>query len=147
MFRPVYKYTNISVSTSFKYHLLNRILYLYSDGLELEYEIYSQILSIIYLSEPFEIQPIVMEFKHEQTTSTNRSIDDIWAVKCAVADMNSFTYIWDIYSCRTEPINSLTTRCVCPKSGIFALLLTMLPPAVSICIILLKFPLLKLANS
>ncbi|XP_023311270.1 LOW QUALITY PROTEIN: uncharacterized protein LOC108910229 [Anoplophora glabripennis] len=98
------------------------------DGSELEYELHSQIVSVLPLPENFDIYPIAIDFKHELSNNLNWSNEDAWSVKCAYADPSTFTYTWDIYSCYTETLNDMKTRCMCPKAGIFALLLTMTPP-------------------
>lgn len=97
----------------------------------MEYELHSQIVSVLPLPENFDIYPIAIDFKHELSHNLNWSNEDTWSVKCAYADPSTFTYTWDIYSCYTETLNDMKTRCMCPKAGIFALLLTMTPPKVS----------------
>nr|XP_023024388.1 uncharacterized protein LOC111512485 [Leptinotarsa decemlineata] len=57
----------------------------------------------------------------------NWSNDESWSVKCGYADLSTFTYTWDIHSCYTETLSDSKTRCICPKSGIFALLLALTP--------------------
>ncbi|KAJ8918647.1 hypothetical protein NQ315_013153 [Exocentrus adspersus] len=98
------------------------------DGSELEFELYSQIITILSLPDTFNIYPIAIDFKHELSNNLNWSNEDTWSVKCGYADPSTFTYTWDIYTCYTEALNDLKTRCLCPKTGTFALLLTMMPP-------------------
>ncbi|CAG9834331.1 unnamed protein product [Diabrotica balteata] len=97
------------------------------DGSELEYEIYSQIVTLLPLPEFFEMYPIAIDFKHQLNHKMNWSDDETWSVKCGYADLSTFTYSWNIYSCYTEVLSDLKTRCICPKHGIFALLLTLAP--------------------
>ncbi|KAJ8933801.1 hypothetical protein NQ318_014847 [Aromia moschata] len=80
------------------------------DGSELEYELYSQIISILPLPEFFDMYPIAIDFNHEVYNNLNWSNEDTWSVKCAYADPSTFTYTWDIYSCYTEALSELKTR-------------------------------------
>ncbi|XP_056648749.1 uncharacterized protein LOC130453163 [Diorhabda sublineata] len=97
------------------------------DGSEIEYEIYSHIVTIFPLPELFDMYPIAIDFKHQPNQKPNKSADETWGVKCGYADMSTFTYSWNIYSCYKEALNEMRTRCICPKHGIFALLLTLTP--------------------
>ncbi|KAJ8964500.1 hypothetical protein NQ314_004788, partial [Rhamnusium bicolor] len=122
---------NITHSNDNYFHIPQYIPKIQSeDGSELEYELYSQIISVLPLPDLFDIYPIAVDFKHELNNNLNWSNGETWSVKCAYADPSTFTYTWDIYSCYTETLNDMKTRCMCPKSGIFALLLTMTPPTV-----------------
>nr|CAI5837185.1 unnamed protein product [Callosobruchus analis] len=97
------------------------------DGSELEYELYSQIISIMTLPKDLDIYPVAIDFKHELHSNMNWSDDETWTVRCGYADAATFAYTWDIYSCHTDMISEEKTRCICPKSGVFALLLTLVP--------------------
>lgn len=74
--------------------------------------------------------PITLDFKHEPNNNISLNSDETWTLTCGYADISTFTYTWDIYSCYPQTLSGAKTRCVCPKSGIFALLLTLMPPKV-----------------
>ncbi|KAG5862182.1 hypothetical protein JTB14_001070 [Gonioctena quinquepunctata] len=97
------------------------------DGSEIEYEIYSQIMCIFPQPKSLDIYPIAIDFKHELNNNMNWSNGETWSVKCGYADLSTFTYTWDIHSCYTETLSDSKSRCICSRSGIFALLLTLSP--------------------
>ncbi|CAH0555811.1 unnamed protein product [Brassicogethes aeneus] len=99
------------------------------DGSEIKYEILSEILSFTFNNEGNSIiQSLRINFPRR---IYNHSQVDAWSVKCASADLTSFTDQWDIYNCSTVTLEDGTVQCVCPFARTVALLLTTTPVKVS----------------
>lgn len=72
-------------------------------------------------------ETLTMEFSHPVKNSSW----ELWNVNCAVTDYASYGYSWDVEHCRTRILDSSTTRCTCPRTGTFAVLMTKTPDNVS----------------
>ncbi|XP_019873401.2 uncharacterized protein LOC109601592 isoform X3 [Aethina tumida] len=96
------------------------------DGSEIQYEIVSDVLTF---ESDAKINSLQISFPARTSTSRhdNYSASDVWSVRCASADVASFTYTWDIYSCKTQTLDDATVQCDCPYSETVALLLTTTP--------------------
>lgn len=106
---------------------------IFRDGSEIQYEIVSEVLTF---ESDAKINSLQISFPARTSTSRhdNYSASDVWSVRCASADIASFTYTWDIYSCKTQTLDDATVQCDCPYSETVALLLTTTPLKVMPCV-------------
>ncbi|KYB25425.1 uncharacterized protein LOC100142542 [Tribolium castaneum] len=93
------------------------------DGAEVEYEVISQVVRLWILSRDknYDYNPhIILEWKQGNHNATK----DGWFLKCAMAETAMYAYAWNTTVCTTKILGFNLTRCICPKVGTFALLLT-----------------------
>ncbi|XP_071057708.1 uncharacterized protein [Onthophagus taurus] len=97
------------------------------DGIEMEYEILSNIASVWILpNPPLTETTVTMEFLHLKNTTS-----DDWNINCAVSDFASYGYTWDLQNCRTRILDASASRCTCTRTGTFAVLMTKRPTIAS----------------
>ncbi|KAL1490851.1 hypothetical protein ABEB36_011536 [Hypothenemus hampei] len=101
------------------------------DGTEIEYQIFSQIITFSPVGHNRSIKDegfnrLTIVFQHKFSTEMiNISENEQWEIQCGFVDARSLAYTWDIYACYPEFIDKHSTRCVCPKFGSFVLLLVL----------------------
>ncbi|XP_065172081.1 adhesion G protein-coupled receptor B3-like [Atheta coriaria] len=99
------------------------------DGIEMDYEVISNIVGCWLTFNGSELREnltdilYTMEFQHPGKNASQ----DAWNVQCAVADYASYGYAWNTQTCITRLLEATRTRCICPRSGTYAVLLTMKP--------------------
>lgn len=104
------------------------------DGSEMDYEIISPITAAwIFIKDNITEKlfcssntcKFIMEFTHPVTN--NRSLQAAWMLICARTEFANYGLGWETGSCITRAVDGTTTRCICPRSGTYALMLAMKP--------------------
>lgn len=118
---------------------LNRLLtysiIFFRDGTEIQYQINSQIITLVPLSLNGHNQSqnvnLSIGFQHQLNTVSMNGTNHEWQLRCGYADIDSFAFFWDIYTCSIVYTNDQKSICLCPKFGSFALMLVLADPEVS----------------
>ncbi|EEB10186.1 conserved hypothetical protein [Pediculus humanus corporis] len=109
-----------------------RYLTKFDDGTDQEYEINSKLITIVFgrgrrkktKDEIFENDNNNNNFIAEIDFNHLRNDYDFdeWSITCGVTEYASFRSTWNLNSCTSQPVNSNVTKCICKKTGTFALL-------------------------
>uniref|UniRef100_A0AAR5P0P9 Ig-like domain-containing protein n=1 Tax=Dendroctonus ponderosae TaxID=77166 RepID=A0AAR5P0P9_DENPD len=116
-------YRNLSLFFPPKLFLRNR------DENEIQYQIFSQVVTFVPISSNLsknENVSIKVDFLHKFSTDFfNATSKERWEVRCGYADMRSFAYDWDIYTCTVKSIDEQSSTCICSKFGSYVLILVL----------------------